>query len=177
MPTLSLQELTLVVAVVAFVAVIALLLLLFTLMRMRNLRREYAILRGDGHSQDIFAIISQSLKRVDSIDHRLDGVVVAQQEQAAIARYSLQKFAVVRYDAFGDMGGQLSFTAALLDEHGDGIVITSINGRTETRTYAKNIKALSSPQNLSDEEREAIATAAAGYGRDERQPAASPTSR
>ena len=175
MPTLSLQELTLVVAVVASVAVIALLLLLFTLMRMRKLRREYAILRGDGESQDIFAIISQSLQRVDSIDHRLDGVVAAQQEQAAIGRYSIQKFAVVRYDAFGDMGGQLSFTAALLDEHGDGIVITSINGRTETRTYAKSIKALSSAQNLSDEEREAIATAVAGFGRDAKQPAVSPS--
>jgi hypothetical protein len=66
------------------------------------------------------------------------------------------------------MGGRLSFSAALLDDHGDGIVMTSINGRTETRTYAKPISRLQSEHNLSNEERAAIDMAAAG---DERTPA------
>jgi hypothetical protein len=57
------------------------------------------------------------------------------------------------------MGGRLSFSAALLNDHGDGIVITSINGRSETRTYAKPVKGLTSEHNLSEEEREAIAAA------------------
>ena len=43
----------------------------------------------------------------------------------------------MRYDAFGDMGGRLSFSVALLDDAGDGLVLTSINGRTETRTYCQ----------------------------------------
>ena len=50
---------------------------------------------------------------------------------------SLRHVAVVRYDAFGDMGGRLSFSAALLDENGDGVVISSIHARGESRTYAK----------------------------------------
>ena len=50
---------------------------------------------------------------------------------------ALRHVAVVRYDAFGDMGGRLSFSAALLDDQGDGLVLSSINGRSETRTYAK----------------------------------------
>ena len=53
---------------------------------------------------------------------------------------ALRHVAVVRYDAFGDMGGRMSFSAALLDDAGDGLVLTSINGRTETRTYAKGVK-------------------------------------
>ena len=53
---------------------------------------------------------------------------------------ALRHVAVVRYDAFGDMGGRMSFTAALLDDSGDGLVITSINGRTEARCYAKGVK-------------------------------------
>ena len=89
----------------------------------------------------------------------------ARAELAAISRYALQKFAIVRYDAFGDMGGQLSFSVALLDEHGDGVVITSINGRTETRSYAKPVRGMTSAHNLSDEEREAIASAVSGTGR------------
>jgi hypothetical protein len=65
----------------------------------------------------------------------------------------------VRYDAFGDMGGRLSFTAALLDDSGDGLVITSINGRTESRAYAKGVKDGRSDQSLSPEETQAIALA------------------
>ena len=49
--------------------------------------------------------------------------------------------AVVRYDAFGDLAGALSFSAALLDDAGNGLVLSSINGRSETRTYAKGVTA------------------------------------
>jgi hypothetical protein len=78
----------------------------------------------------------------------------------AIAR-SVQCVGVVRFDAFEDMGGQLSFSAALLDGQGKGLVLTSINGRRETRIYAKPIEGGASRFNLSDEEKEAIRRALA----------------
>jgi Protein of unknown function (DUF4446) len=65
------------------------------------------------------------------------------------------------------MGGRLSFSAAILDDNGDGFIISSINGRTETRTYAKLVRGLTSEHNLSDEEREAIAVAVDGSDRSE----------
>jgi hypothetical protein len=74
-------------------------------------------------------------------------------------RENLQHLAVVRYDAFGDMGGRLSFSAALYDDNGDGLVISSINGRSETRTYAKQLVGHGSDHSLSPEEKEAIAAA------------------
>ena len=64
------------------------------------------------------------------------------QEVAALraeARDALRHLAVVRYDAFGDMGGHLSWSLALLDDAGHGVVLTSIHGRSEARTYAKSI--------------------------------------
>lgn len=70
---------------------------------------------------------------------------------------ALRHLAVVRYDAFGDMGGHLSWSLALLDDGGNGIVLTSIHGRSEARTYAKNITGWSCDQALSPEEQEAIA--------------------
>jgi len=73
---------------------------------------------------------------------------------------TLRHVAVVRYDAFGDMGGRLSFSAALLDDEGTGLVLTSINSRTETRTYAKGVQGGTSSSELSPEESEAIAHAA-----------------
>src|SRR6266542_3687202 len=51
---------------------------------------------------------------------------------------------------------QLSYSVALLDEAGDGIVLSAINGRAETRSYAKEVKGGQSTQNLSEEEQAAI---------------------
>lgn len=73
-------------------------------------------------------------------------------------RETLQHLAVVRYDAFGDMGGRLSWSMALLDSNGDGVVLTSINSRNDARSYAKEIKAFESETKLSPEEEEAIET-------------------
>ncbi|MGH3331477.1 MAG: DUF4446 family protein [Nocardioidaceae bacterium] len=69
---------------------------------------------------------------------------------------ALRHLAVVRYDAFGDMGGHLSWSMALLDDSGNGVVLTSIHGRSEARTYAKNVTSWSCDQALSPEEEEAI---------------------
>lgn len=73
-------------------------------------------------------------------------------------RETLQHLAVVRYDAFGDMGGRLSWSMALLDDNGDGVVLTSINSRNDARSYAKEVKAFESDSKLSPEEDEAIET-------------------
>lgn len=77
----------------------------------------------------------------------------------AEASGALRHLAVVRYDAFDEMGGRLSWSLALLDDAGDGVVLTSIRGRNEARTYAKSVAAWSSDQELSPEENEAVAHA------------------
>lgn len=84
------------------------------------------------------------------------------QEVAALraeARDALKHLSVVRYDAFGDMGGHLSWSLALLDDGGNGVVLTSIHGRSEARSYAKSIADWSCEQQLSPEEEEALAHA------------------
>ena len=81
---------------------------------------------------------------------------------------AIRHVAVVRYDAFGDMGGRLSFSAAMLDDSGDGLVFSSINGRSETRTYAKGVKHGTSEAQLSPEEEQVVTWAMRGH-------AASPT--
>jgi hypothetical protein len=60
------------------------------------------------------------------------------------------------------MSGQLSFSLALLNSHGDGVVLSSINGRAETRTYAKPIVAGKGGQELSPEEAQAVQSAQLG---------------
>lgn len=77
----------------------------------------------------------------------------------AVDGSALRHVGVVHYDAFQEMGGRLSFSAALFDDRGDGVVLSSINGRSETRTYAKTLVAGSSEHELSPEEKQAIARA------------------
>lgn len=93
---------------------------------------------------------------VDALPEDVHGL---RQEVAALrgeAAGALRHLAVVRYDAFGDMGGHLSWSLALLDDGGHGVVLTSIHGRSEARTYAKNIAAWKCEQQLSPEEEEAV---------------------
>jgi hypothetical protein len=164
-PDLSTDQITLALAIVASVALLCLLATIVLSIKLRKAREQYALLRGEGEPKDIFSIVGRTLKQIGNVERRIDGVVVALEEQTALGRFAIQRFGLVRYNAFEEMGGQLSFSAAFLDDHGDGIVISSINGRTETRTYAKSVKGLTSPHNLSDEEREAIATASSGSSR------------
>lgn len=75
---------------------------------------------------------------------------------------AMRHVAVVRYDAFGDMGGRLSFSAALVDDAGNGLVISAIHARGESRTYAKGLVAASSDTTLTPEEQQALAAARTG---------------
>jgi hypothetical protein len=98
----------------------------------------------------------------DGLDALPEDLLGLRQEVAALraeVRGALRHLAVVRYDAFGDMGGHLSWSLALLDDGGDGVVLTSIHGRSDARTYAKNISAWTSQQQLSPEEEDAVSHA------------------
>jgi hypothetical protein len=98
-------------------------------------------------------------RKAEGIDALPEDVHGLRQEVAALRAEgadALRHLAVVRYDAFGDMGGHLSWSLALLDDRGNGVVLTSIHGRSEARTYSKNISGWSCDQQLSPEELEAI---------------------
>lgn len=77
---------------------------------------------------------------------------------------AIRDLAVIRYDALHEMSGQLSFSVALLNAAGDGVVLSSINGRSETRTYAKVVLAGTGTQELSPEEEQVVRSARLGAG-------------
>jgi hypothetical protein len=132
---LTRDELEVVAVAAAAAAGLALLLVLLALARLRALNKRLRRLSPGARPAS-----------TDPKDHAVDPS-------------ALRHVGVVRYDAFGDMGGRMSFSAALYDDNGDGVVISSINGRSETRTYAKGLSRLQSDQTLSPEEKDAIAEA------------------
>jgi hypothetical protein len=97
-----------------------------------------------------------AVKHVEALPEDVRGL---RQEVAALRAEgadAMRHLAVVRYDAFEDMGGHLSWSIALLDDRGDGVLLTSIHGRSEARTYAKQISDWACELQLSPEETEAI---------------------
>lgn len=70
--------------------------------------------------------------------------------------FFIQKFGFLRFNPYGEIGGDQSFSAALLNGHDDGFVITSLHNRSGTRTYGKAIKTGKSSQGLSKEEEKVI---------------------
>jgi len=101
---------------------------------------------------------ANQIKRLEEVVRTLNRVDKKQDVQI---RGSIRNVALLRYDAFEDVGGRLSFSFALLDDEGTGVVLTSINGRQETRVYAKPVTEARSSYNLSVEEEEAIRQALA----------------
>ncbi|GLZ07229.1 hypothetical protein Acsp03_46950 [Actinomadura sp. NBRC 104412] len=77
---------------------------------------------------------------------------------------ALRDLAIVHYDALKEMSGHRSFSLAVLNAHGDGVVVSSINGRTETRTYAKAVRRGYAVDSLSPEENQALRAARLGKG-------------
>ena len=110
----------------------------------------------------LFGVVRRQAAARSGIEAVPEDVLGLRQEVAALraeAAGALRHLTVVRYDAFGDMGGHLSWSLAMLDDGGDGVVLTSIHGRSDARTYAKTISGWSSEQQLSPEEEEALTRA------------------
>lgn len=120
--------------------------------------RRYAMLWGEGEV-DVATVLAQQARRSTAERTRVDRLEATVAGLQGDLAQSLQHVAVVRYDAFGDMGGRMSFSAAVVDDNGDGMVLSSIHARGESRTYAKGIVGGRSDTTLTPEEQQALAAA------------------
>jgi hypothetical protein len=128
--------------------------------RLRAVHRTYAtLLAGGDGGEDLLAAVARQVEATERLRGKLN--LVGRETAQLRQRVSnlVGTVGLTRYDAFPEVGGHLSWSAAFLDEAGDGVVLSAINGRAETRSYAKPVRGGRSEHNLSDEERAAIAMA------------------
>lgn len=126
------------------------------IIRLNKITKQYkTLLKGvDGKNLEQLMLnnaktLEQAIFKLEIMEDRLKNV-----EQATVK--SIQRVGIVRFNAFQEMGGDLSYSLALLDQKGNGVIVSSIYGRDEARTYAKPIKAGKSTYQLSEEEELAI---------------------
>jgi hypothetical protein len=112
-------------------------------------------------SEALRGVLTGQGQRIERLEQAVRALNATDKQQQVLVDGSVRHVSLLRFDAFEDVGGRLSFSCALLDEHGTGVVLTSINGRQETRVYAKPVSEGSSSYNLSAEESEAIRQALA----------------
>jgi len=154
--TLSLLVVALVVAVVILGVWVAWLQRSEAVLR-RRLRRVLP----QGESGGIDEILDRQLKSVESLSERVDALNKLHHELEHLSQRTIQKVAVIRYNPFADTGGDQSFAIALLDSLGNGVVVSSLHSRTDTRVFAKPVQSGRSKFQLSDEEQDAVRKALA----------------
>lgn len=141
------------------VATLALLAVIVTFVNLRKIRRQLVAFRGSSQEINFVEACANLSAQNDELAlkvQRLTQVIAITQRDVAA---SLRHLAVVRFNAISDMGPQYSFSAAILDDHANGIVITCIQGRDQSRVYSKTIINGSSDLSLTPEEQQAIASA------------------
>ncbi|HEX5494797.1 MAG TPA: DUF4446 family protein [Mycobacteriales bacterium] len=144
---------------------------LLALRALARTRRSLLLLHRDGDQPSFLEAAGRTVTNVATLREEtatLRAETAAVREELA---HAVRRVALVRYDAFPDVGGRMSFSVALLADDRNGVVLTAINGRHETRMYAKRIVGGTAEQDISPEEREAIAEAL-GTGPVARQPVA-----
>lgn len=154
--TLSLAVMALAVAVVLLVVWVALLQRSESRLRTR-LRRVLP----SGEATSLDQLLERQMEKVETLSQRIDALNRLHHDLEEITNRTIQKVAVVRYNPFADTGGDQSFAIALLDPLGNGVVVSSLHGRADTRVFAKPVQGGRSKYPLSDEEQEAIRKALA----------------
>jgi len=101
-------------------------------------------------------IIEQIVDKIKELDTRSTQTSSTLETIAKQLNTATQHVGIIRYNGNGDDGGNLSFSAALLDAHQSGILLTSLHGRQQNRIYAKVVINGASESTLSEEEKEAL---------------------
>ncbi|MGB4254049.1 MAG: DUF4446 family protein [Minisyncoccales bacterium] len=107
-------------------------------------------------TEDLEGVISEILRRERKTEIDLQKIFKKLKTLDEIALKSIQKVGIVRFNPFEGIGGNQSFSIALLDQKDAGVVISSYHSKDTTRVYAKPIKNGESEYPLSKEEEEAI---------------------
>lgn len=138
---------------------LALLVFININIKLSQMNKRYRKMMQGMEGENLENLLLSHIKEVKQVVHKVDGLSDDCQRLENIAKNCVQKVALVRFNAFEDVGSDLSFAIAFLDSYNNGIVISSIYGRNEFRTYSKPVVSGSSTYLLTEEEKQALTQA------------------
>ncbi|MEO8468261.1 MAG: DUF4446 family protein [Chloroflexota bacterium] len=129
--------------------------------RTRQLAARFEAITRGSEERSLEAILEAHLTRVHDAIRQVEAVEGRATVLERDLRRAFSRVGLVRYNPFEDTGGNQSFALALLDDHGDGFVMSSLHTRNQTRVYAKGVRAGRPDSAMSAEEQEALRAALA----------------
>ena len=138
---------------------ILLILYIVNVVQMNQLKKRYKIFMSGKNARNLEKTLIERLDQVDALMKENAENKKVIQNILSKMKFTFQKVGLVKYDAFHEMGGKLSFSLALLNEANDGFVLNAVHSREGCYTYVKEIIAGNSIIVLSPEEKEALDTA------------------
>ncbi|CUH95783.1 hypothetical protein P22_1863 [Propionispora sp. 2/2-37] len=124
--------------------------------KLAQMNRRYRKLMQGVDGSNLEKLLLSHIEEVRDAVQKVDTLTLTCRNLETISRACVQQVGIVRFNAFEDTGSDLSFAIALLDAQDNGVVISSIFGRNESRTYAKPIIKGKSQYFLTDEEKDAL---------------------
>jgi hypothetical protein len=152
------------IAALAIAVVVLIVLVAVLWRRLAALDGRLAGLTRGGDGTSLESTLHATLERVGALSGGVEQLRGRTAVLETVQRVAIQRMGLVRYNPFEDTGGNQSFAVALLDANGDGVVMSSLHARQNTRIYAKAVVGGRSEAALSDEESEALRQAMAKQG-------------
>lgn len=127
------------------------------LIRQNGLIRKYRnFMKGDKDVKTLEKMIESRLGEIEGLEMKNEALVKKILEVEDILWGTYQKMAIVKYDAFREMGGNLSFVLVMLDRNHNGFLLNSVHSREACYTYMKEIVKGNAKVELSNEEKQAL---------------------
>lgn len=135
---------------------IALLVFISVNIKMSKLNKRYRRMMNGMENANIERLLLSHIEEVRQAVNKVSQLDQKCRQLDAITTKTIQNIGLVRFNAFEDTGSDLSFALALLDKNKNGIVLSSIYGRNESRIYAKPVVDGQSTYHLTEEEKQAL---------------------
>jgi hypothetical protein len=130
--------------------------LFFLSIKYREIKKKAGVIFGQTEPKKLAKMIEDYFEEIEKVGLNQRKIESVLKNTRSLAETSLTKVVLLRYNPFGDVGSNQSFSLCLLNKKNDGFVISSIHSREGTRVYSKPIKSGDSTYNLSKEEEQAI---------------------
>lgn len=144
------------IVVVGILSIVPYIFIIPLYRKVKKFKNSYIALQTFASGNSLDQLLGEYLEEVKKIRERLDQYDKRVERVEHKLRSSVDRAELIRFNAFGNMGSDLSFALALLNQEGNGVVLSSINNREESRVYAKPIIAGESSYHLSEEEKQVI---------------------
>jgi len=149
------------IIVVGIIALAALALSIALALRTGRMKRQYRVLSAADGRASFVEVVARKTEEVSELRDDVARLTAELRGTQGELREAIRHIGLVRYDAFGDMGGRMSFSVAMVDDHGNGFVLSTIHARSESRSYVKELRGGMAEVSLSPEESAAVADAVA----------------